>query len=147
MTLAFFEESSKLSCKMSHNLDLSDWIQAVWGQAYTMKVLLCPSHGIHDVRRHALSICPICDNAKLNHLVKVYTVYFDPWLDLPKHCAGLIDQLSQIIKYLRARTESSPLENNTLQFLRFFHRAYLISSSDTAKGDIFIPILQECKIS
>lgn len=87
-----------MSHRMSHNLGLSDWIQAVWWQGYTMKVILCPSHGIHAVRRRALCICPIRDDAKLNHLVKVYTMYFDTWLDLPKHCAGLSHQLSQIIK-------------------------------------------------
>ena len=129
---------------MFHNLDLSDWIPAIWGQEYTMKVMLCPPHGTLSchVRRHALSVCPIHDDATLKYLVKVYTICFDTWLDLPKHC---IDQLSQIVKCLRAKTES--LENNTLQFTRFFHRAYLVSSSDTSKGDIFIPILQECKIS
>lgn len=67
------------------------------------------------------------------------------WFHLSKLCADLMDQLSQIIKCLRARTESSPTENNALQFIRLFDIDYPISSSDTTDGEIFIPTYRDTK--
>lgn len=90
-----------------------------------------------------MSVCLISDDAKLAHFVKVCAVYFETWFHLCKHCAALIDQFSQILKCLRARTESSPLENNALQFTRLFLIDYLVCSSDITEGDIFMSILRE----
>lgn len=56
-----------------------------------------------------------------------------------------MDQLSQIIKCLRARTESSPTENNALQFTRFLDIDYPISSLDTTDGEIFTPAYRDAK--
>lgn len=67
------------------------------------------------------------------------------WFHLSKQCADLMDQLNQITKCLRARTESSLMENNALQFTRFFDIDYLISSSDTTDGEIFTPTYRNTK--
>lgn len=86
-----------------------------------------------------MAVCPIGDDEKLDHLAKVCTGHFDTWFHLSKHRTDLIDQFCRIIKCLRARTESSPLEKNALQFTRLFHIDYPISSSDTLMERSLLP--------
>lgn len=96
---------------MSHNLGLSDLIQAKYlgGRVHHKSDAAVACHGVGS---HAASICPVSDDAKPSHLVKVFIVHLDSWSHLTKHRAALVNS---DYKAPEGKNEaSSPSENNAL---------------------------------
>lgn len=122
----------------------TNWICLIWSrlniprQEYTMKVRQWPSRGMpwcQESRHGCLSHWWWWEVGSLSE-----GVHWTFWhLVSSKHRTDLIDQFCRIIKCLRARTESSPLEKNAFQFTRLFHIDYPISSSDTLMERFLLP--------